>query len=444
VIHLAQDATLTLKLALCVALSLASMPLFSPPLRKRFASCRSLWPFVSLFLASRALLFIATYVVLAPSGKGSDLTLYYYPQALQVSGGGVPYRDFPTSYGPFFPYVAASLFFISRSEGSVAAVMILFELASLLVFARILNCDADLREQGVANLVVCAYTINPVSAYWAGVTAYNGTIILFLWIIAVGLLMRSRAVLSVVVAACSVLACKLLGLLALPALVASRRVRFWQVCAGLAVPVTVLLALALFGLDVLLPVKREAARVTSANLWFLLSGILPRSSAPGLWRWGPFAAFGVAVTALARYAYRTTGEALDLTRILALLCGVNLVFLLLSAKSLPFYLLMFTLFLCYIAVRHARHASTSVPFAVLMILGTLSIVEPPMWLRVGQTPDLGAALRDPDTRSAAWRLLVTDAAMVFCYVYYLVLSVRMTRPIAARASSTPRSHSNPT
>ena len=373
---------------------------------------------------SRAVLFVATYLILPRPAQASDLSLFYFPQARLVFGGAAPYRDFPTSYGPLFPYLSASLFFLGESQAAVAVVMIGFDVASLLLLASVLRSRENPGAHGVSNLLVYLYTINPVSAYWAGVTAYNGSIILFFWLVAAILIVKGRAALSVLAGASSVLLCKLLGALGLPVFLLHRKMTVARACLGFALPAAVLLFLASRGLDVFLPLKREALQATSANVWFLLSGLLSLSSMPPVWRLMPFVAICFGVGALLANARRATGYDLELPGTLALLCGINLVFLLLSRKSCPFYLLMFTLFLCFVSARFSLERSTRTPFAMLMLLGVLSVFESLMWVGIGQSLALGAALADRSTRAAAWSLATTDVAMVACYVYFLWLSVQ--------------------
>src|SRR5262245_12952410 len=54
------------------------------------------------------LLFIGLYVV-AGQEVTSDVAGYYMPPARAVLAGQVPYRDFPLSYAPLFPYIGAAL-----------------------------------------------------------------------------------------------------------------------------------------------------------------------------------------------------------------------------------------------------------------------------------------------------------------------------------------------
>src|SRR5581483_2932635 len=76
-------------------------------------------------------LFVALYVV-GHQEPTSDVPAYYLPAARAVLAGQVPFRDFPLSYAPGFPYVGAALAALWNSGKMFALFAILVNGAALL------------------------------------------------------------------------------------------------------------------------------------------------------------------------------------------------------------------------------------------------------------------------------------------------------------------------
>jgi hypothetical protein len=110
------------------------------------------------------------------------------------------------------------------------------------------------------------------------------------------------------------------------------------------------------GLDFLAPVRHEAFRESSGNVWFLLSTELPQAAREGgVWQWAPIVCYAFAFGALGSWMFgrRVPEERrFDATMAFALVCC--LLFLVLSRKSHLFYLAMMALFILHTASLGAR------------------------------------------------------------------------------------------
>jgi hypothetical protein len=111
----------------------------------------------TLLVASRLLLFISLFIILGFSAQ-SDVTVYY-TQAKAVRAGLVPYRDFPLSYAPLFPYINAAAVAVWDSPKSIVLLAVLFELAAFPLWLSISNMLFSEREARLATLL---YVTSPV------------------------------------------------------------------------------------------------------------------------------------------------------------------------------------------------------------------------------------------------------------------------------------------
>src|SRR5688572_5284195 len=114
---------MTVRLAFGALLIAATALLYVPTvdgwLKRRNAVTVLLWVFVLSRLAGWAL----AYVVVDDLVRSSDLAKYYFPEAGFAMSGQIAYRDFGTSYGPFFPYLAGLLLPAWHHRAAVALVM---------------------------------------------------------------------------------------------------------------------------------------------------------------------------------------------------------------------------------------------------------------------------------------------------------------------------------
>lgn len=397
--------------ALCIACSSAG--------KRLLADRRALGLLVLGYVLLRVASLVGIYG-LGPGGvESSDLVLHYLPQSRNAAAGLLPYRDFPSSYGPLFPPLMAALSLGAPSPASLAVVMVGFEALALAALGYAIRAAGDRAFEWTFLL----YVANPATAYFVGVTAHNSTILAFCW--ALGLLLRQlgRSRLGLLAVYLSAFVGKLLGLLVLPAFAIDRRLGVrGVVLVSLATAVAVA-ALYLAGFDLLMPARREAGRYTPGNLWFLSSAFLDWDLEASLWRFGPALSFLLAGGILVLgAAYRHRFD-LRLCHVIALVSAINLLFMLLSKKSYPFYAPMFLPFACYVAACGGRRL---LDVGALMIAGSLGLFTPSLWNALGQPATLSPdPIGDAASASTARTLLGLDALTCLAHAWLLWASLRL-------------------
>lgn len=413
------------RVTLCCLLIIGVIPVYVERTRKVIASQTGVAITLTSYIALRVASYIALYIFSPVVFTGSDLVQFYYPEAKSVAQGLLPYRDFPTSYGPLFPILCSLFVRAWDSYGAVAAVTIGFEILSVGTFLWLFGSREGTRQPDVAHLGLALYTylFNPAAFYWSGIAGYNSGIVAFFWIAGLLLLSRGRGVSGTLVAGLSIMVGKLLGAIALPAFVLDRRVG-WRGVATLSVALgAAFAAMYVVGMDALVPLKRESLRSTSGNLWFVASAFLPLQSVPLLWNWGPIVALGSGAALLALRASRVSRGQLTLPRLIGLVSALNLLFLLLSKKTYPHYAPMSLLFVSYVLSRwDIVHRSA---IALMAIASAALIFEPGIWNALGQPQFLSISLAGP-RHGLAVLLLAVDLGVCSLYAYLLWASAKLS------------------
>jgi hypothetical protein len=390
--------------------------------------------FRRLIVSSVAVKFLMAVIVylLFPqiAGKTSDAGLYYLPEAKHVLEGQLPYRDFVSSYSVLFPVVLAPAVAVWRSIGAVVLVMLIFESLLLVLY---LKCSPH-AGTAVAYRVAFIYSFSPISAYWCGVTGYNGSIIALFALASLILVERQKATLASACAVCGLLCSKLLMLLSYPAILFFEW-RGWRTrMASLALFMAASIGLPYFaGFDSLMPIKREIGNISSGNLWFLCSPFVSAEVRAGrFWNVGPLVAFAVTFAPL--FVVYLVSLRCDSGRrdgrfdvAVAFLATTNLAFMILSKKSNSFYLLMAFLFILHTLVVDSRNCRMLCARLVpVTFLGAITTTEDGLWMLVRDFP-----LSEPSRALAA--LWVIDLVTVTCYAYLMVCCFRAS--IRTRTSS---------
>ncbi|UCD75575.1 MAG: hypothetical protein JSV91_01405, partial [Phycisphaerales bacterium] len=123
------SAVLLGKFAIAIACGVAMViALHLRPLQELSRRQFDRWSLAFIIL-SRLGLFIAVYFVLGEDTQ-SDVNAYF-EQGTAVLDGQVVYRDFDSSYGPLFAYLAAGVLAIWTSAKALVATSIIIEIVSL-------------------------------------------------------------------------------------------------------------------------------------------------------------------------------------------------------------------------------------------------------------------------------------------------------------------------
>lgn len=419
---------MTIRIVFGVLMVAATALLLTRPIGAYLGRAHAVPWLLRLFIASRIAGWLVTYVVLGDLASYSDLTLYYYPEAEAVVGGLIPYMDFPTSYGPLFPYLSALLMPVWHSRAALAAVLIGFEIAAVLMFVRTARTSAALTSGAIARCLYI-YTFNPAALYWSGMLAYNSSVVLFFWVMSTALLARRRYALSLLGQTASVVAGKFLGVLIGPVWLGCARNSYRALAAFAVAAVPVVIALRAAGIDLLLPLQREGGRSTAGNLWFLLTGIVPASTDSTVWQVAPLAMLGLGLATLGVWLFLRWTEPPMFGQIAAGVAACGWLFMLLSRKSYPHYTPMFLLFFALIIGASRRYAIAAVALAVI---GAVGIVEPGLWNALGQPASLRTVLESAPAASVM-ALITADLVLVAGGCWALALCLQSVRPTTAAA-----------
>jgi Glycosyltransferase family 87 len=375
--------------------------------------------FLGALLVTRLGMFFGLFG-LAGVPAASDVADYYYPQATAVLQGQLPYRDFASSYGLAFPYVAAVPVWLWDAPESLVLFAIVLELAAAPLW---LTVARRLAGELVARRAALLYVLSPVPLLNVAVAGQNQVWVAASLALAFYALVAGRPFLSGLVLGLSAAGVKFLALLFAPPLaLVARRTGAW-VAACIAVPVGIGVVGMLASLDVLLPLRSEAARQSPGNVPFILglAGLdVHRADIQVVLTLALVAAVaGVLLVATRRTACRDELWALHLMVV------VLATFLLVSRKSYPHYLVMAFFPVCLSVVAPGLTPRVTAMFG---LLGTIAVLEPSVWYRwiarrFWEAPPAGSVA---DELAA---FLVLEAALFAGYIW---LAVRAWRSLRGR------------
>jgi hypothetical protein len=388
--------------------------------------------FVGTLLVTRLGVFLALFLVAGVSAS-SDVAGHYYPQALAVLAGQVPYRDFRTSYGLAFPYLAALPVWLWDAPES----LILFAIALELLAAPLwLAVGRRLGGEAVARRAALLYAVSPLPLLNVAVSGQNQVWVAAGLALATSALLERRDVLSGLVLGLAGAGVKILALLFAPALaLAARRPPAWV--AGCLVAPLAVVGLGWLGpLDVLMPFRAEARLYSSGNIPFVLgiAGVdLDAAVVRGV-LWVALAAVLGGMVVLIRH-HRGGGSLWIAHALTLLLLG----FLLTSRKSYTSYLVTGFVPLCLSVAARGVSGRT---IALFGALGTAAVVEPSArfrWLGRRGLWQLGEGAT-PSGRAGLAGLLLLECAVLGGYVWLVVRSWRALRGDGRQAPRAARAH----
>lgn len=395
----------------------------------------------ALWLVTRPGLFSLAFVLLgiAPT---SDVVAHYLPQGLAALDGRLVYRDFPSSYGPFFPYLLITLpLALLKDPRSLVAIAVLAEALAMRAWcwavAPALATPA--RDQVLARALLL-YAASPLAIWSVAISGQNQIWLGACLAVAVGWHARGALGRSGLALALGTLAVKAIALVPAPLLLVAagsgwrRPARFGLTLA--AVVGAVSLPLGMVRAPVWQPLLAESGHVSSGNLPYLagllgLSVVDPILSAP-LIALLLLALLGVS----ALLAPRAAGQG-PLAGVAAL-CAVWLVFMLVSKKAYADYLVIFWLPTCLVLVRRGLTTGGLLAFGGLSVVAT---VEPSLWFRWLAQASLPVAFERaaaaPDLIPAVklGLFVACELTLVAGYAWLLVECLRAFRPASAASGA---------
>jgi len=424
------------KAVLPLVMAALSLLLFEVWRRTRPSQTALSWTLVLLWAGSRFAVFIGLYIVL-DFAVPSDVSAYYLPQARSALDGLLIYRDFPSNYGPLFPYIAACSLLVYNAPESIVLLTILIEGSALFAWTHVGRRFFTDKTVSLATLI---YLCSGAVLFNVPVAGQNQV-----WLsagLAGSLLVAAshRHVTSGAVAGLGLLATKVLFLVPVPALFFGTQKRWRWLTGFLLVSIVGYAAVAFAGGNVLMPILDESGNWTSGNVPYLLTllGLDLTTSGSNLALLALLGG-GLASTYLAATIPVWTDTSARLRRAVILLPLLCLVLLLFSKKAYTNYL---TIFYFPLALVLASRAQTRRGiYQLLLGLGlfnALATLEPSLWYRWMEGMTITQAWNSPAIAPAHVLLFAgLEFALIAGYILLATLSAQtfwktMTRPERAR------------
>jgi hypothetical protein len=397
--------------------------------------------FISVILALQLIPALGLFAALYVAGHQqvtSDVPAYYVPAAQAVMAGQVPFRDFTLSYAPLFPYVGAMLLFVWNSSKAFALFAILLNAGTLLLWhaaAKASFSQSTARASSVlyaASGQVLVQALLGTNQAWIAAALAGSAL----------LLIRGRSFSAGLIQALAACAVKFLALLFWPVLwiFAPQRTRWVGGAALLSIGVYG--AFASGGADLLYPLRHEGELTSSANLPYILEPLLGRDShfAYRLFDGLALLAFA-ATTAWLYFKARQAPAPQRLNLLLPSLALTELVFMLVSKKSFPGYILfcMYPLMLVMVIglPDYFRRVTFFSMFNVLLALESSLC-----FYLGGDNKALSAWLQESRFGPGIQLFLAVDLTLIACYAYLAWVAAGWIR-VRARPSLLPLNKPKP-
>jgi hypothetical protein len=347
----------------------------------------------------------------------TDVAQHYLPQAHAALAGGLVYRDFLSSYGPLFPYLAAAVIALGTSPLMLVAAAIAAEAIALRLWLRAAPPNTlEPSAQAACSYGALAYLCTPFVVWDVALAGHNQAWLSAGVALCVWLGQRGRWLWAGLALALAAAAVKLLALVVAPALLAhaGRPARF---ALGLGLGLFALHApFVWLGADVLQPLETQSAYWTSGNLPFVLAGVWPGVLAATTGERG-VALLGAALFGLALAARRRAGAAQASSSALeASLCLGCTAFLLLSSKAYAHYAVITWLPACFVL---ARAGLGPLQRMLLYLLGLLATVEPALWFHALDQRTLPEALAGAFSIATVSVFVAVELALLAGYAWLL-------------------------
>ncbi len=381
-------------------------------------------------IISKYLICIFVYVFWPELVQDSDAKLYYLPETLEFLSGKLPYKDFGSSYSPLFHLLLSIPLLLWKSLGSIVLTMITFETGMSYLYLR--YCRNRRLSCGWRTSFLYAYS--PFSYYWVTLVGYNGAIISFFVMLSLILADREKHTLSGLACTFSLLFSKLLAVLSWPGIIFFERRRWGIRALPMILIITILLCFAVFGVDILLPIKREFGRHTAGNIWFLMSTFIPGFNKSLVGNILPALLF-VIIFAVFFRKFIKAQVAVNINSFnmaVAFIAATNLLFMILSKKTFTTYTLMMLIFILHTILESDKNILRYlIPMA---FLGSLTTFEPYLQI-ITDVQYRPYFITEP----LIFGLFILDLAFVGCYIYLMIFcfkaSINATKSLDPKGQS---------
>lgn len=329
---------------------------------------------LSLFVSIRTVLFLCIFVILGVQPQSDSLV--YYDWARLTITGQIPgeSESLPLHYGPLFLYVIGLLTYLWNDPRVVIVLAICVE---LILFAMWLSLKGTICGEAVMRRASVLYAFCPLSVSTTAIGGNNDVLAGMFVAMFTVLALRSKSALSGAVAGLSVIASKALTILAaLPVFISSERKLLWLL--GASTPAILVYGISsLFSIDPVAGFRFHGTHYSSGNLpfWIGLFGV-DMIALPQRWAVNAISALLVLfMPLLPLIVNRSVGRS-DLVPSIA---ATILMFMLVSAKSFPHYLLI-ALFPIMIVIAEIEKKETGI--ILYCVFSIVTTVESSLWFRL--------------------------------------------------------------
>jgi hypothetical protein len=384
-------------------------------------------------ILSRSALFVLVFLVLRIGPRG-DVYKYYFFEASAALRGGLPYRDFASSYAPLHPYLDAAALLVWHSPLALILLSVVAEWLLLPVWLRLVRQGFD--EDHVRTAVLL-YLASPLSLVFVTIDGQDNILVSVLLAVTALLLLRRRPLLAGAGLGGSVALVKFLPLLYAPVflLAAPRRLRgLLGFCGAVAVGYV---PFALLHLPLLYPLLYENSDRTASCLPFLAETIFNLPPQPRLENALLLGGLAVVLAVFVR-SLRGATQAVRLRLLVFAPLALTLTLLLLSKKSWPNYL-MLTLFpLCLLLRRGASAWLWRLRLAAFSAFSVVCLLAHSYWAgHFHEYPPAVIRLKLQEGEQGTVLLLVLQVALMAGYVWLLAETLRQVHRAAEMARLEP-------
>ena len=419
-----------LGLACCIATAIA------PGLRFNFSATKERFDrmVVAAFVLSRLVLYSLVFFVLHLAPRG-DVPSYYFPQALEILKGHLPYRDFISSYAPLHAFMDAGAVFLWRTPLAIILLTLFAEFIAFPVWIWVARAALPESSDRTIRIAALLYLFSPVSMQFVTVDGQNNVIISLMIGLALYLALRSRAVASGVFVGLAISLVKFLPLIYIPTFFVVLRRRWVWVVACLSLIAAIYAGfLLVLHVPVFQPLTEQGQLAGTANIYYAVESIF------GFHITGRTADIFLLVTyagALA-FIWKNTSSAVlspgAAPRSLALteknrdilLYGIalcTLVFLVFSKKSWPPYAMMTLFPICLLPAAGKRWS-----WLFFGVFGIVCMLEPSYAASIMSFPTdaiLHSGILAHQPRALI--MIGLEIGLILSYLWLISLSIRQIR-----------------
>lgn len=378
------------------------------------------------FTAVRLLLFALIFLVLRLPVRG-DVVGYYVPEVLARLHGGVPYRDFASSYAPLNSYLNAAVYAVHSSPLALILLAVLAECAAAVVWLRVLRLSVP---DGTARLAALLCLINPVSLQFVTVDGQNNALLSLLLGLAVLALVHGRATLAGMWFGAGIAAIKFLSLLFTPSFFAYVGRARWRWAGGAALVIAAVYGYfqAVLHAPVLEVFGREGKIKSASGFPYLVEALTGHDFGLRLWDTLLLLLLAALVLQSMRLATRANAGGLPfrVRGLMASSAGLMLMLMAFSKKTWPTYTVIV---LFPIAIAVASHVGRSgARRCTVWLFGVFSLIAvtaQSVWASVlnqAPAPQLHQAMLMGD--GAALVFYALELILFALYLWLIVLCLR--------------------